>query len=201
MFERTVMENVLYELQQSPLSELIKPEAMLIMVDEQPPPSIGDKFVLIYPNIRSNSEYGNSDTIYNYVKDQFYFNVLVGIRSNQSPPDRLSNYLTKEYNNLFLYKDIATLVISTLFDSNNSTLLDNLLSNIADYPTNIIDLFNNRVSIVEPYRYLSSESKPIPRYPDYFYAKEIGDPVNPRPSGHTLTIEFQSPSLIYSLQC
>ena len=202
MFEKTVLQLVKNVLEDSPLLYVpkITKDCIFITPYDQPPPTVGQFFVLIHPQSRSNyAEAKSEGGPKNYVYDRVGFDVVCGARTRLSPTDRLSNYMNDEYTALNLIKDLVIAVISKTNSSKNIVLRDYLRSNTQQYNNNIFSMLIDGVDVVDGFEYIGADAEPVPKQADYFSASE--DPPSDRPAGHTYTARFLSPSRIYSVQC
>ena len=203
MFEKTILETIKSALLDSALLKVpnITPDCIHITAYDQPPPTIGQYFILIYPESRVNYAEQRSEGPKNYVYDRVGFDVVCGARTRLAPTDRLANYLNNEYVSLNLIKDLVITVVSRTNSSTNVTIKSYLQSNLKPYHQDIYNTLIEGTDIIDGFEYTGSDAQPIPRYPDYFSATDGKESVSDRPAGHTYTCRFLSPSRIYPVQC
>ncbi len=205
MFEKTILETVHKVLLDSPLMKVpgIRSDCIHVTAYDQPPPTVGQFFVLIHPQSRMN--YAESKTESggpkNYVYDRVGFDIVCGARTRLAPTDRLAAYFNDEYTSLNLIKDILLTQISRTNSSLNNTIHTYLEYNCKKYDPSIVELLMSQVSIIDAFEYIGVDAEPVPRYPDYFSTGDSRESVSDRPAGHTYTCRFLSPSRIYPVQC
>ena len=202
MYEKTILEMVHSVLCDSPLMEIPKlnKDCVIITAYDQPPPTVGQFFILIHPQSRANyAEAKSEGGPKNYVYDRVGFDVVCGARTRLAPTDRLISYMNDEYTSLNLIKDLVITIISRTNSSKNMATLDYLKKNYKSYSTNIYNILTDGVSVIDGFEYIGADSEPSPRQPDYFSATDT-TPTD-RPAGHTYTARFLSPSRIYGVQC
>lgn len=205
MFEKTVLDLVQNVLIDSPLLKVpgIRKDCIHITAYDQPPPTVGQYFILIHPQSRMN--YAESKTESggpkNYVYDRIGFDIVCGARTRLSPTDRLAAYFNEEYTSLNLIKDILITLISKTNSSTNNTLQTYLYNNCKKYDISIQQLLTQGVDIVDAFEYVGVDAEPVPRYPDYFSTADSKESTSDRPAAHTYTCRFLSPSRIYAVQC
>jgi hypothetical protein len=203
MFEKTILELVQSVLNESVLTKVpkINTDCIHVTAYDQPPPTVGQFFILIYPESRVNYAEQRSEGPKNYVYDRIGFDIVCGARTRLAPTDRLAAYMNEEYTSLNLIKDIVITTISKTNSSNNMILLEYLKRNLKAYPKDVYDYLTNSVDIVDGFEYTGADAQPIPRLADYFSASDGKETLSERPAGHTYTCRFLSPSRIYGVQC
>lgn len=202
MFEKTILETVRNVLCDSPLMELPKfnKDCVIVTAYDQPPPTVGQFFVLIHPQSRMNyAESKSEGGPKNYVYDRIGFDVVCGARTRLAPTDRLISYMNDEYTSLNLIKDLVLTIISRTNSSKNMTVGEYLKKNYKPYSNNTYNILTEGVGIIDGFEYIGADAEPTPRQADYFSATDTND--TDRPAGHTYTVRFLSPSRIYSVQC
>lgn len=202
MFEKTILETIKKVLLDSALMRVPKLSADCIYITayDQPPPTVGQYFILIHPQSRMNYAESKSESgPKNYVYDRTGFDIVCGARTRLAPTDRLAGYLSEEYTSLNLIKDLVITIVSRTNSSTNVTILDYLKSNCNPYNQEIYNMLTTGVSIVDGFEYIGADAEPTTRLADYFSASE--QLPSDRPAGHTYTCRFLSPSRIYPVQC
>jgi hypothetical protein len=200
MYEKSILDIVKYELDESPLLDLeLSQDQIIITAKDEPPPKVGQYFVLIYPY--SRTVVNNASSVPNYVEDRFYFNVVCGARTRLAPTDRLSYYLNTEYQALAVIKDIVITIVSKLQGTNNNAIKAYIQSNLSHYPAAVTTLLHTSIDIIGGFQFLSADAEPVPKFPDYFTSTDLPESQSLRPAGHTYTCRFAAPSRIYSTQC
>jgi hypothetical protein len=200
MYEKAVLDIVKAKLEDSCLRDILSQDNIYITAKDEPPPTVGQFFILIHAVDRQNSV-GNSEGPSNYVIDRVSFDVVCGARTRLAPTDRLSYYLTKEYISLNIIKDIVITVISKLYGSQNNNILSYIQQSVKSYPDSIYNELTTGYSFGDGYEYVSCDAEPNPKYPEYFSATDGSESLSIRPAGHTYTCRFQSPSRLYRVQC
>lgn len=198
MFERAVLETLRNRLIESPISKLIGNDSIFITAKDEPPPTVGQNFILIFPSQRENFAEGGESNSRNYVIDRFGIDVVCGARTRLSPTDKLGFYVTKEYNNLSLLRDLLITFVSKLNSSTNMSVRETTLYLLKDYTVDIQNILKEDISIGHGFEYLNCDSQPNEKFPEYFKANSDN---SDRPAGHTYNIHFLSPSRIYGVQC
>lgn len=199
MLETLILENVKLELEASPIRDIgISANDIYITAKNEPPPTVGQYFILLFPSSRSNMVEGVDSP--NYVRDRIYFDVVCGARTALAPTDRLSYYLTKEYKNLYIIKDIVIFTIAKLHGKNNAVLETYLAEALRGYPQSVRDIYA-LINFADIYSYIDSEAEAVPVYQDYFNSTNQEITQTDRPSGHTLTAKFYSPQILYRVSC
>ena len=204
MYIGAVLNAIKDELVNSALSEIVKPNEIVISSDDSAVhPSIGQRFISIHPIDRSNPLM-NTEQVYG---DILTFGVTVGVQNREIPKDRLAEYLytpgKNTSNNLSI--DLIRDLIIIIINNSNSSIVSNISSNISNtlnyLPSSIVSIINNNnISIVDRVKYVTSDSSPVLRYPEYFQSTQsIND--EPRPAGMTLTTVFLAPKLLGRLGC
>lgn len=201
MYEKAVLDIVKAKLDESCLRDILGPDNIYVTAKDEPPPTVGQFFVLIYTTARENVVSGRTEGIANYVMDRIAFDVVCGARTRLAPTDRLSYYLTKEYVSLNIIKDIVITIISKLFSSENNSIIEYIKKNVKSYPESIYNELTVGYSFGDGYEYLSSDAEPNPKYPDYFNAIDGSESASVRPAGHTYSCRFLAPSRLYRVQC
>lgn len=202
MFEKTILETVKSVLLDSPIMRVPKltPDCIHITAYDQPPPTVGQYFLLIHPQSRMNYAESRSESgPKNYVYDRTGFDIVCGARTRLAPTDKLSGYLNDEYTSLNLIKDLVLTVISRTNSSKNFVVAEYLRSNCNSYNQDIYNMLTEGVSIIDGFEYIGADAEPTTRLADYFSASESLP--SDRPAGHTYTCRFLSPSRIYTVQC
>lgn len=197
MFERAVLETLRLKLIESPISKLVKEDQIYITAKDEPPPTVGQYFILIYATQRDNLAEGDGKAR-NYVEDRIGIDITIGARTRLAPTDNLGYYVTKEYSNISTLKDLVITYVSKLKSSTNMSIRDKVLFLLKDYSIDIQNIIKEGVSIGHGFEYIGCDTEATERYPDYFSATS-GD--SERPAGHTFKIQFLSPSRIYGVQC
>jgi hypothetical protein len=201
MYEKAVLDIVKAKLEESPLRDILGSDSIYVTSKDEPPPTVGQFFVLIYCKDRENIVGAKTEGPSNYVVDRVAFDVICGARTRLAPTDRLSYYLTKEYLSLNIIKDIVITVISKLFSSENNSIIDYIEKNVKSYPDSVYDLLTTGYSFGDGYEYISCDAEPNPKYPDYFNATDGVESSSIRPAGHTYACRFLAPSRLYRVQC
>lgn len=201
MYEKAVLDIVKAKLDESCLRDILGPDNIYVTAKDEPPPTVGQFFILIYTSQRENVASGRTEGIANYVMDRVAFDVVCGARTRLAPTDKLSYYLTKEYLSLNIIKDIVITIISKLFSSQNNSIIDYIKKNVKSYPESIYDALTLDYSFGDGYEYLNCDAEPNPKYPDYFSANDGTESASIRPAGHTYVCRFLSPSRLYRVQC
>lgn len=202
MFEKTILELVKSVLCDSPLMDIPKlnKDCIYVTAYDQPPPTVGQFFILIHPQSRSNyAEARSEGGPKNYVYDRVGFDVVCGARTRLAPTDRLISYMNDEYTSLNLIKDLVITTISRTNSSKNMVVKDYLSKNYKPYSNRIYDILTDGVDIIDGFEYIGADAEPMPRQADYFSSADMSD--SDRPAGHTYTGRFLSPSRIYGVQC
>lgn len=198
MFERAVLETLRNKLIESPISKLIKDDSIFITAKDEPPPTVGQNFILIFASQRENFAESGVANSRNYVIDRFGIDVVCGARTRLAPTDKLGFYVTKEYNNLSFLRDLLITYISKLNSSTNMSIRDTSLYLLKEYSIDIQNIVKEDISIGHGFEYLSCDAQPNEKYPEYF-SSNVED--STRPAGHTYKINFLSPSRMYGVQC
>lgn len=202
MFERALLETLRNKLVESPISKLVTEDNIFITAKDEPPPTVGQHFILIMPSQRENvSETGDTNSSKNYVVDRIGIDVVCGARTRLAPTDRLGFYMTKEHLNLSVLKDLVITYVSKLNSSMNMGIRDKTLYLLKEYSEDIQLILKEDISIGNGFEYLSCDSQPNEKSPDYFSAKDGSESMSERPAGHTYIVRFLSPSRIYGVQC
>lgn len=203
MFEKTILETIQSALLDSALLRVprINSDCIYITAYDQPPPTAGQFFILIYPESRVNYAEQRSEGPKNYVYDRIGFDIVCGARTRLAPTDRLASYMNEEYTSLNLIKDLVITTVSRTNSSKNTAIKSYLQSNLKPYHQDIYTELNDGIDIIDGFEYTGSDAQPIPRYADYFSATDGKETLSERPAGHTYTCRFLSPSRIYAVQC
>lgn len=202
MFERAVLEVLRNRIADSPINKIVTPDDIVITAEDEPPPTIGQYFVLIYPAQRDNqAESGSVTRSPNYVSERIGIDIVCGARTRLSPTDRLGTYLTKEYMNLSILKDTIVTFVSKLNSSQNMVIRDTILNLLKDYDSSIQDILREDISIGYGFEYLNVDAQPSKKFPEYFKAYQSSEVASERPAAHTYTCRFLSPSRNYGVQC
>lgn len=202
MFEKTVLEVIQKVLLDSALLSLPKftKDSIIVTAYDQPPPTVGQFFILIHPQSRMNyAEARSEGGPKNYVYDRTGFDIVCGARTRLAPTDRLAGYMNEEYTSLNLIKDLVITIVSRTNSSMNNTIKSYLEKNCKPYNNNIESILTSDIDIIDGFEYIGADAEPEVRQADYFSATD-GMPTD-RPAGHTYTCRFLSPSRIYSVQC
>jgi len=198
MFERAVLEILRNHLLESPISKLVGENSIFITSKDEPPPTVGQNFILIYASQRENFGEGGVSGSRNYVIDRFGIDVVCGARTRLAPTDKQGFYVTKEYNNLSFLRDLLITYISKLNSSTNMAIRDTILYLLKEYPIDIQNIVKEDISIGNGFEYLSCDAQLNEKFADYFSATSDE---SDRPAGHTYKINFLSPSRLYGVQC
>ena len=203
MFEKTILETIKSVLLDSALLKLpnISSDCIHITAYDQPPPTVGQYFILIHPESRVNYAEQRSEGPKNYVYDRVGFDIVCGARTRLAPTDRLATHLNNEYVSLGLIKDLIITIVSKTNSSTNTAIQSYLQSNLKTYHQDIYDVLVEGTNIIDGFEYTGSDAQPVPRRPDYFSATDSSESMSNRPAGHTYTCRFLSPSRIYTVQC
>ena len=181
---------------------MVSADNIFITEEDQPPPTIGQYFLLIHPAQRDNqAESGNPTRSPNYVNERIGIDIVCGARTRLAPTDRLGTYLAKEYINLSIIKDLIVTFVSKVNSSQNSAIKDTVIELLKDYDSSVQDILKEDISIGFGFEYLNVDSQPNKRLPEYFSANQSSEVASDRPSGHTYTCRFLSPSRTYGVQC
>ena len=202
MFERAVLETLRNRIIESPIASLVSPDNIFITIEDEPPPTIGQYFILIYPAQRDNqAETGGTSRSVNYVSDRIGVDIVCGARTRLAPTDRLGYYVTKEYVNLSIIKDLLITFVSRLNSSQNMSIRNTVLNLLKDYPTPVQDMLREDISIGYGFEYLSVDAEPNKKTPEYFKSSQSSEVASDRPAAHTYVCRFLSPSRNYGVQC
>lgn len=161
-------------------------------------PSIGQRFILVHPIDRSNPGNGNG-LVY---EDQLTIGITVGYHGREIPKDRIPEFLygSTVKDNIELLRDLILVIINSSYSDLLTGIITNYNNSIKVLPSDIQVLLDNKINIIDKFKYLSSDASPILRYPDYFGSEQLINE-EPRPAGYTLTTVFRCPKMIVSGSC
>lgn len=202
MYEKAVLDIIKAKLEESCLRDLISQDNIYVTAKDEPPPTVGQFFLLIYATRRENFASGRTEGgPANYVMDRMSFDVICGARTRLAPTDRLSYYLTKEYISLNIIKDIVITTISKLYSSQNNSIISYIEKNVKSYPESIYTELTSNYSFCDGFEYVGCDAEPNPKFPEYFSAVDGSESASIRPAGHTYSCQFLAPSRLYRVQC
>ena len=201
MFERALLETVRNKLVESPISKLVPADSIHITAKDEPPPTVGQYFILIMTSQRENFAEDSVSGSKNYVIDRVGIDIVCGARTRLAPTDRLGYYVTKEHLNLSILKDLLVTYISKINSSMNMAIKGTVLYLLKEYPVDVQNVLKEDISIGNGFEYLNCDSTPNVKYPDYFSSTDGSESASIRPAGHTYTLRFLSPSRLWGVQC